>query len=121
MLDIMRRNIILNHVSPSVSVAELNWSCHVSSPSFSVLCLPASLVRGQPLPETSMPLPDLILAADCVYLEDAFAPLVQTLSDLSTEHTEILFCYQKRRKADKRFFALLKKQFSWTDASIPPS
>jgi hypothetical protein len=53
-----------------------------------------------------------------VYLESAFAPLVQTLSDLSDEHTEILFCYQKRRKADRRFFALLRKKFSWIDASV---
>ena len=42
--------------------------------------------------------PDLILAADCVYLEPAFPLLVQTLSELSDSTTEILFSYKKRRK-----------------------
>ena len=65
-----------------------------------------------------MPMPELIVAADCVYLESTFSALVQTLADASDESTEILFCYQKRRKADRRFFALLRKQFSWTDVSI---
>jgi protein N-lysine methyltransferase METTL21A len=74
--------------------------------------------RGEPLPP-NMPNPELILAADCVYLENTFPLLVQTLSDASETSTEILFCYQKRRKADRRFFALLKKIFSWTEASFP--
>ena len=35
MLDVMRRNVILNNLSQSVSVAELNWSARVSSLPFS--------------------------------------------------------------------------------------
>lgn len=79
-----------------------------------------------------IPHPDIILAADCVYYEPAFPLLVRTLSDLSGESTEVLFCYKKRRKvtnlllsyhskelralqADKRFFTLLKKYFSWKE------
>jgi len=37
------------------------------------------------------------------------------------EQTEILFCYKKRRKADKRFFTLLKKEFSWKEIEDDPS
>jgi len=56
------------------------------------------------------------LAADCVYFEPAFPLLVKTLTDLVPDKsTEVLFCYKKRRKADKRFFTMLKKHFLWSD------
>ncbi|KAF5388323.1 hypothetical protein D9615_000114 [Tricholomella constricta] len=107
LLDIMRRNVRANALQDSVRVAELNW--------------------GTPLPQDISP-PDLILAADCVYYEPAFPLLVQTLADLvdlqaqrgKDTDTEVLFCYKKRRKADKRFFALLKKGFSWTEVMDDP-
>jgi hypothetical protein len=96
----MRRNVILNQLTSNVVVSELNW--------------------GEPLPD-DIPRPDLILAADCVYYDPAFSLLVQTLSDLSVdEKTEVLFCYKKRRKADKRFFALLKKKFTWMEVTDNP-
>ena len=59
--------------------------------------------------------PDILLLADCVYLEVAFQPLVDTMVEMSTPQTEILFCYQQRRKADKRFFKMLRKHFTFTD------
>ncbi|KZT41140.1 hypothetical protein SISSUDRAFT_1043220 [Sistotremastrum suecicum HHB10207 ss-3] len=99
LLDLMAKNIALNNLEKSVHVAELNW--------------------GVPLP-TSFPSPDIVLAADCVYLESAFPLLVQTLSDLSERPVDILFCYKKRRKADKRFFTLLKKKFDWTEIMDHP-
>jgi hypothetical protein len=77
---------------------------------------------------------DVVLAADCVYFEPAFPLLVATLCALAGAETEVLLCYKKRRKvrarsrtsarltgrlqADKRFFALLRKSFSWTDVRI---
>ncbi|KAM6495633.1 putative methyltransferase domain containing protein [Amanita muscaria] len=100
LLDIMRRNVEMNLLQPSVNVAELNW--------------------GAGLPPGNIPRPDIILAADCVYFEPAFPLLVQTLDDLSDSSTEILFCYKKRRKADKRFFVFLKKHFSWEDVKDDP-
>jgi len=92
LLDIMRANVKLNQLDSSVTVLELNW--------------------GEVLPR-EISRPDLILAADCVYFEPTFPLLVKTISELATEQTEILFCYKKRRKADKHFFTLLKKEFSW--------
>lgn len=71
--------------------------------------------RAKPLPE--LPPPDIILAADCVYFEPAFPLLISTLSALVSPPAhapEVLFCYKKRRKADKRFFSLLKKSFTWS-------
>ncbi|EPQ29388.1 uncharacterized protein PFL1_03143 [Pseudozyma flocculosa PF-1] len=97
MLPLMTSNHALNQaemVDPCL-VEELNW--------------------GQPLPATVPHKPDVLLLADCVYLEVAFQPLVDTMLALSGPSTEILFCYQKRRKADKRFFNLLKRHFTFAD------
>ncbi|KAK7696600.1 hypothetical protein QCA50_001258 [Cerrena zonata] len=98
----MNRNVEMNALSDTVKVLELNW--------------------GSPLPE-DLPQMDLILAADCVYFEPAFPLLVQTLSKLAdaSEKAEFLFCYKKRRKADKRFFTLLKKEFTWEEVSTKES
>ncbi|WVQ86031.1 hypothetical protein IAT38_008199 [Cryptococcus sp. DSM 104549] len=98
LLDLMAVNADLNLAGTgqaNIHVAELNW--------------------GEPLPE-ALPVEEttLILAADCVYFEPAFPLLVKTLCDLAPvgKDIEILFCWKKRRKADKRFFALLKKHFT---------
>ncbi|KAK2466437.1 hypothetical protein APHAL10511_002079 [Amanita phalloides] len=99
MLGIMHKNIKMNNLESCVSVAELNWGIDLPS---------------------NVPRPDIILAADCVYFEPAFPLLVQTLADLADQSTEILFCYKKRRKADKRFFSFLKKHFSWEDVTDDP-
>lgn len=100
LLETMRSNVALNNVN-NIDVAELNW--------------------GEPIPE-HVGVPDIVLAADCVYFEPAFPLLVQTLTDLASPGSdqEILFCYKKRRKADKRFFTLLKKQFTWTEVDDNP-
>ncbi|PFH52611.1 hypothetical protein AMATHDRAFT_139772 [Amanita thiersii Skay4041] len=99
LLDIMRRNVAMNGLGPCVTVAELNW--------------------GTDIPP-DIPRPDIILAADCVYFEPAFPLLVQTLVKLANPKTEILFCYKKRRKADKRFFSQLKKHFTWAEVTDDP-
>ncbi|KAF8204866.1 putative methyltransferase-domain-containing protein [Pholiota molesta] len=100
LLPIMNRNILLNKLEERVHVAELNWGASI----------PADIPR-----------PDVIIAADCVYFEPAFPLLVQTLSDLAEASTEILFCYKKRRKADKRFFGMLKKKFTWQEVMDDPN
>ncbi|KAJ7162531.1 putative methyltransferase-domain-containing protein [Mycena crocata] len=102
LLSIIRENVALNNLSSLCKVVELNW--------------------GEPVP-ADITRPDVILAADCVYVESAFPLLVQTLDDLveANADTEVLFCYKKRRKADKRFFALLKKKFKWNDVADDPA
>jgi len=121
----MRQNVTINGLAANVEVAELNW-CVVFQP----LEMEAHHRRGSSVPR-AIPLPDMILAADCVYFEPAFPLLVQTLADLTLPTTDVLFCYKKRRKvftkircerrsadcmqADKRFFTMLKKAFSWTE------
>ncbi|KAL6306735.1 putative methyltransferase-domain-containing protein [Sparassis latifolia] len=101
LIEIMARNVSMNDLTALVTVAELNW--------------------GEPIPQ-DIPRPDVLLAADCVYFEPAFPLLVKTLADLVIDDTtEVLFCYKKRRKADKRFFTLLKKEFTWTEVDDNPA
>ncbi|TFK29223.1 hypothetical protein FA15DRAFT_664136 [Coprinopsis marcescibilis] len=100
LMPIMEQNIRLNELENRVFTSKLDWASPTS---------------------TNIPKPDLILAADCVYFEPAFPLLVDTLDSLATTHTEILFCYKKRRKADKRFFGMLKKKFSWKEIVDDPN
>ncbi|KAH8118521.1 putative methyltransferase-domain-containing protein [Phellopilus nigrolimitatus] len=101
LLDIMQANVHLNKLAERVDVLEYNWG--------------ASKPEGLPAHV------DLVLAADCVYFEPAFPLLVATLCDLvANDDPEILFCYKKRRKADKRFFILLKKHFDWKQVDDDP-
>ncbi|KAF9506567.1 hypothetical protein BS47DRAFT_1489274 [Hydnum rufescens UP504] len=100
LLNTMEKNIRLNELSGSVTALELNW--------------------GGPLPDIPLSGVSLLLAADCVYFEPAFPLLVRTLEELCRPNTEVLFCYKKRRKADKRFFSFLKKKFTWTQVLDDP-
>ncbi|MCJ1379091.1 hypothetical protein MMC17_002191 [Xylographa soralifera] len=106
-------------------------------PATAILSLP--LPWGSPLP-TDLPgpyrRPDIVLAADCVYYEPAFPLLLETLGELlGTDEGEeddggeaplvdgavgvveqrkgavCYFCMKKRRKADMRFVASLKRAF----------
>ncbi|KZT26892.1 hypothetical protein NEOLEDRAFT_1155278 [Neolentinus lepideus HHB14362 ss-1] len=102
LLEIMKANVVMNDLASCVEVAELNW--------------------GKPIPDTLPRSPDLIITADCVYFEPAFPLLVETLDELvSNARTEVLFCYKKRRKADKRFFTLLRKRFTWEEVQDDPN
>jgi predicted nicotinamide N-methyase len=119
LMPIMERNIALNNLQANVTAAELDW--YVSEPPPGPGSVP---FRSKPLPE-HLPQPDIVLAADCVYFEPAFPLLVATLASLvplphSTASPEVLFCYKKRRKADKRFFSILKKQFTWSVVCLSP-
>ncbi|PWY99776.1 hypothetical protein BCV70DRAFT_200689 [Testicularia cyperi] len=116
MLALMRENLTLNPFPPvpgeTCVVEELNWGEPLPpAPSPSASSALNSNSNSTQVP----PKPDVLLLADCVYLESAFQPLVDTMVELSSKDTEILFCYQKRRKADKRFFGLLKKHFTFHD------
>ncbi len=61
------------------------------------------------LPEFAKKDVDVVLAADCVYLEKAFPLLEKTLIDLTTKDTLVLMSYRKRRKADTKFFRVSYK------------
>lgn len=98
LVPLMERNIELNKIQNNVIAKKLWW--------------------GEPLesvfaPKEGIRTVDLILAADCVYLEKAFPLLEKTLLDLTDceQPPVVLMSYKKRRKADKNFFRNIKKNF----------
>jgi hypothetical protein len=89
-----------------------------------------SLPWGSPLP-ADLPLayrrPDMILAADCVYFEPAFPLLMETLKELmnvqegedeGAREPVCWFSMKKRRKADMRFIAALRKSFAVRELEV---
>ena len=109
MLDLMVMNIQLNGLATRVVPLVLNWyQCPIASQS-ALTCL-----RGDPLPaEIIRDMPNVILAADCVYFEPAFPLLLATLEDLLalSKDAIIYFCFKKRRRADMQFIKNAKKKF----------
>ncbi|KAI9269267.1 putative methyltransferase-domain-containing protein [Phascolomyces articulosus] len=101
MMNLMQQNIQLNRVQDKVEAKILDWG------------------EFEDVPETCRS-PDVILASDCVYLEVAFKPLVDTLISLATKETDIYMSYRKRRNADKRFFAMARKHFTFTEVLDDP-
>jgi len=74
--------------------------------------------RGEPLSQEVVDFkPDVILAADCVYLEAAFPLLMQTLKDLLELEPKatVYFCFKKRRRADMQFLKNARKAFTVTE------
>ena len=92
MFDLMHENVQRNRLEDQVIPGVLDW--------------------GVPPPEGFPSKPDMILAADCVYLESAFPQLVQTLASLVGATTTVFFCYKKRRRADARFMKMARRVFT---------
>lgn len=67
---------------------------------------------------------DVVVAADVVYIEEYFEPLVWSLAEASTPETKILFAYKSRWQAiEVQFFEILGKRFRWTNIDenlLPP-
>ncbi|KAL9102324.1 MAG: hypothetical protein Q9163_002504 [Psora crenata] len=97
LLPLMNDNIFIN--TPSPPPVEVLINAHL-------------LPWGQPIPANIPKQPDVILAADCAYLEDSFPLLVKTLEDLMGEETVLWFCYKKRRKRDRDCVRLIGKVFA---------
>ncbi|CAO3699803.1 unnamed protein product [Rhizopus stolonifer] len=101
MMELLIKNIGLNKLDNVVNAKILNW--------------------GEAIPEEFELLEaDVILASDCVYLEVCFIPLIETFLALSKKETLIYLAYNKRRKADKRFFQLARKKFEIIDVIDDP-
>lgn len=98
MLSLMHRNIELNRLPPElVTAGILDWGTAITEA-----------------------VPDVLLAADCVYFEPAFPLLLQTLKECIGPQTVCYFCFKKRRKADLRFMKEAKKLFKVEDVMDDP-
>ncbi|KAJ8658874.1 hypothetical protein O0I10_005256 [Lichtheimia ornata] len=99
MMHLMSQNITLNKLDGRVQAKILDW--------------------GEPI-SSDIPVPDVILASDCVYLEVAYQPLIDTLVALSNKDTDIYMSYRKRRRANKRFFQMARKKFHLIEVTEDP-
>lgn len=59
---------------------------------------------------------DVVLGADIVYLEDTFAPLLQTLQHLCSDSTVVLLACKIRYKRDTDFLGMLRRLFAVEEA-----
>lgn len=110
LIPLMEENVLLNSLTECVSVAELSW---YSS------CL--HLINRRGLTDCSQfttPPIDYILAVECIYLEDLFDPLLQSMFDLCSDETQIIVAFMKRRKADKSFWKKASKRFEWRKVNL---
>lgn len=108
LVPLMAANVELNGLERQVTAATLSWG----EP------LPAYLTA--PAPDSDLRVVDcldLVVAADCVYLESAFPLLEHTLLALTDARPglTVLMCYRKRRKGDKKFFRHVAKSFVVTE------
>ena len=100
MMHLMQENIVLNKLEHLVKASILNWGETISP----------DLLNA-----------DVILASDCIYLEIAFVPLIETFFSLThNKETIIYLAYRKRRSADKRFFQMARKKFVFEDIMDDP-
>ena len=56
---------------------------------------------------------DYIVAVECIYLEDLFDALLQSMVKLCGDDTRIVVAFMKRRKADSKFWKKAAKLFDW--------
>jgi predicted nicotinamide N-methyase len=73
--------------------------------------------------QTSPPLEaDVIVVADCVWMEELVAPLFATLRKyVTTSRTQVLVCYQRRgKRTDEAFWKALHGIFGTVDELCPP-
>ena len=90
----MRHNVELNGSPANLQIRALSWGDEVSEELLS---------------------PDIVLMADCIYLEALFEPLIDTLLQVIGPATIAYLCYKKRRRADARFFKMLRKHFTYKE------
>ncbi|CAL5219246.1 g1040 [Coccomyxa viridis] len=102
-LDLIRSNIGLNQctidAAGGTAIAhELTWG----------------VTQARQLPQQWQS-PDVVVAADVVYRQELFQPLLSALVMLGGKDTVLLLAHVRRWKSDKRFFKALSKGFSVSD------
>ncbi len=91
---------------------EQNISLNKTNIRKTTIVIPSQLQWGEPLPNGVPRHPDILLAADCCYIEASFPLLLSTMKALIGKETICFFCYKKRRRADKEMISLLMKEFA---------
>jgi len=102
---------ITDGLNALLPLARENLSRNASNISNTTLVLPSLLSWGQPFDPGIPKHPDVLLAADCCYLEATFPLLLSTMEDLIGAQTVCYFCYKRRRRADKEMMKMMSKVF----------
>ncbi|KAL9045942.1 MAG: hypothetical protein Q9214_001105 [Letrouitia sp. 1 TL-2023] len=91
LVPLLQHNLSINPLRSKADIRVLNW--------------------GSPIPDFVIRYPEIILAADCCYLESSFPLLLTTMQKLMGLHTICYFCFKKRRRADMDFIRKARKVF----------
>lgn len=96
---------------PLLPLLQHNIDLNAPSLNKSTSVVPHHLSWGQPISPMIPKPPDVLLAADCCYLESIVPLLMATMEALMGDDTVCYFCYKKRRRADKDMIRKLRKLF----------
>ena len=96
---------------PLLPLLQHNIDLNARGLSTSTSVVPHHLSWGQPVSPTILAPPDVLLVADCCYLESIVPLLMATMEALMGDDTVCYFCYKKRRRADKDIIRKLRKLF----------
>lgn len=94
---------------PLLPLLQHNIDLNVPNLSLSTFVVPNLLPWGHSISPTVPCPPEILLAADCCYLEESAPLLIMTMKALMGNDTVCYFCYKKRRRADKDVIRKLSK------------
>ncbi len=105
-MDILNTNILNNHLEQNVACCPLDWN-NISNVS--------EIFNAHFTDITS---PPIVIAADVVYWECLFLPLVNILEELCMRGCRIITSHIRRWKKDQKFFQLCKKRHLTVDTIL---
>ena len=125
-LERLQRNVTANHqqvlcsqetTTTVVTCQACDW---YNPPELSDL-LASSLPSSSSASASAISTLDMILVADCVWIEELVEPLFSTLRRYATKETRVLITYQRRGKAtDQAFWSALHEAFGSVEELHPP-
>ncbi|CAF9942043.1 MAG: hypothetical protein ALECFALPRED_009465 [Alectoria fallacina] len=107
--------------SPLLPLLKHNIDLNTPNLRNSTSVVPILLPWGQPIPPMIPSPPDILLAADCCYLESNVPLLIATMEALMRKDTVCYFCYKRRRRADKDTIRKLSKLFEVEEIKVQTS
>lgn len=108
-LELLNIRLISAWLCRMLTAPEQNISLNKENIGETTTVIPSQLQWGKPLPNGVPEHPDILLVADCCYVEASFPLLFSTMMELIGKETMCFFYYKKRRRADKDMIRMLMK------------
>ncbi|KAG8528103.1 uncharacterized protein KY384_007019 [Bacidia gigantensis] len=102
---------VTDGVPALMPLLQQNISLNFPDPASHVIVQAHLLPWGGTLDPAIPKRPEVILAADCAYIEESFPSLTRTLEEMLGEQTTLWFCYKKRRRRDRDCIKMIGKIF----------